>query len=442
MLMYFCVHSALDPMLALSRVSLRLFRMRFRFRLLLIVLLLALASRGIADETNYEFGGHIKGRVTGQAFPDNSEFRQLAGATALDIESDLRLNVEVRSGQWSLDAAYQLFAGYGDRIDAAGLLPGGGLPDDQRRLFDLTSAMDDDGKFVALHRLDRLWVGYTSDRTVIRLGRQALSWGNGLIYAPMDLVNPFDPAAVDTEYKAGDDMLYAQYLRSNGHDVEFAHVVRRDVVSRDAEFGESATAIKYHGLVGEAEFDLLVAKNYGDTTLAVGGNTSIGGAVWRGDAVFTDTASGVKLQLVTSLSYSWMWRGKNVSGVLEYYFDEFGQKDGEYDALSLEQNTELFNRLTRGQSFTIGRQYVGGALTVEMTPLWILAPTLFANVEDRSALVQIVTRNSLSEDMEFIGALNIPLGPNGSEYGGIASTMPGQFLSTDASVFAQLAWYF
>ena len=36
--------------------------------------------------------------------------------------------------------------------------------------------------------------------------------------APMDLMNPFDPATIDTEYKAGDDMLYFQYLQDGGND--------------------------------------------------------------------------------------------------------------------------------------------------------------------------------------------------------------------------------
>ncbi len=57
-------------------------------------------------------------------------------------------------------------------------------------------------------------------------------------------------------------------------------------------------------------------------------------------------------------------------------------------------------------------------------------------------MLQITTRNNLREDMEFIGALNIPLGPDGSEFGGISLDMPDLFLSTDASLFAQLAWYF
>ncbi len=416
-----------------------------RFLYALFVVAVALPGAALPQETEYDFGGHIKGRLLGQSFPENSAFNQLLGSSALNVESDLRLNFEASKGRWSFDAAYQLFAGYGDRINPAGLLPGGlgnRLPNDDHRFFDLTHVIDDDGKFVALHRLDRLSIGYANDKAVVRLGRQALSWGNGLIFSPMDIVNPFDPTQVDTEYKAGDDMLYAQYLRDNGDDIQFSYVARRNIISGDLESDQSTAAVKYHGIVGDGEYDLLVARNYGETTLAVGGNRSIGGAIWRGDIVVTDAASGSKVQLVTNLSYSWVWGGKNVSGVVEYYFDEYGQKDDQYDSRSLAQNPELLRRLARGQSFTIGRHYVAGGLMIEMTPLWILTSNLFANAEDGSALLQIVTRNNLSEEMEFIGALNIPIGPDGSEYGGIALDTPGVFLSTDASLFAQLAWYF
>ena len=75
----------------------------------------------------------------------------MLGSSSLDIESDLRLNFEARKGGWSFDAAYQLFAGYGDRVNATGFLPGGAinrLPNDDRRFFNLTSVIDDSGKFV------------------------------------------------------------------------------------------------------------------------------------------------------------------------------------------------------------------------------------------------------------------------------------------------------
>jgi hypothetical protein len=258
----------------------------------------------------------------------------------------------------------------------------------------------------------------------------------------MDIVNPFDPTTVDTEFKFGDDMFYGQFLRGNGDDIEVAHVFRRDPATGDPESYVATTAIKYHGFAGEAEYDLLLAENHDDVTVGIGGNRSVGGAVVHGDVVWADTPSGSRLQLVTNLSYSWVWGGKNMSGVIEYYFSEFGQKSGNYDIDSLTQNVELTKRLERGEVFTLGRNYLAGGVTIELTPLWMLTPNLFANLDDGSALLQVVTRNSLSDNAEFLGALNLPIGPSGTEFGGIEAGMPGVYFSSDFSLFAQIAWYF
>lgn len=401
-----------------------------------------------AEEANFEIDGHVKIRLLADWFSDDSFFNQLAGRSALDVESDLRLNFGASKGAWSFDAAWQVFAGYGDRIEFNRTIPGdvnffgNGLANDDRRLFDLTSVIEEDGKFAALHRLDRVSFEYASEKTVLRIGRQAISWGNGLIYSPMDIVNPFDPTAVDTEYKSGDDMFYGQHLLDNGDDVQAAFVFRRDVVSGDPESDQGTSAVKYHGFAGESEFDVLVAEHYGETIIGIGGNHSFGGMVWRGDALLSDAESGGKVQLVTNLSYSWVWHGKNVSGVIEYYFNEFGLKDGRYDLTSILQNTELLERLARGETSTLGRNYLAGGLTIELTPLWLITPNWFWNLDDGSALLQLVSTNNLSQNVDFLGALNVPLGPSGSEFGGVATDVAGLYLSTDLSVFAQIAWYF
>ena len=44
--------------------------------------------------------------------------------------------------------------------------------------------------------------------------------------------------------------------------------------------------------------------------------------------------------------------------------------------------------------------------------------------------------------MSLLGSINIPLGGNGTEFGGIESGVPGRYLSRGAGVFAQIAWYF
>jgi hypothetical protein len=373
-------------------------------KLLVTTMLMLFFGAASAQEGDIDLVGHTKLRLVGQGFDESSLFHDIAGSSSLDAAAELRLNLSFAREGWALQADYQLVAAHSEFLPA-------GLPTDEQRLFDLTHTLHDGGEEAALHRLDRFWVGYTGTRTVVRMGRQALSWGNGLFFTPMDLVNPFDPTVIDTEYKTGDDMLYAQYLRDNGDDLQAAVVFRRDPSTGDADQDAGTAALKYHGFAGETEYDLLLAEDRGDTVIGVGGVRSVGGAVVRADLVVTDAPGETITEFVANLSYSWVWAEKNVSASAEYYYDD--------------ENS-----------------YVAGSLMIEMSPLWLLTPTVIANADDPSALLQLVTRYSLSDNMSFLGSLNIPVGAEGTEYGGPESGLPGRFLSFEYGVFAQLAWYF
>ncbi len=400
----------------------------------ILLLALFLAAPAGAEELRHETGGHGKLRTVGQWFPDDSLYRDVVGSSALDVAGELRLKLNGRMGRWTFDTAWQLVG------LSADTLPLSGLPDDDRRLFDLTDVIDESRNEALLHRLDRLWLGYASESTVLRFGRQALSWGSGLFYAPMDLVNPFDPAAIDTEYKTGDDMLYLQYLRSSGDDVQAAWVLRRNPLSGSVKNDEATIAMKYHGFAGQGEYDVLVAQSYGDRVVGIGAGRGIGGAVWAADLVVTDTDLDTYAQFVTNVAYSWTWRDKNMSGMLEYYYNGFGQ--GRYDPASLAANPDLLGRISRGELFGVGRHYVAGSVMIEMSPLWLLTPMLLANVEDPSALLQLVSSYSLDDNLTLLGSLSAPLGATGSEFGGIEAPVAGRYLSSDGGIFLQLAWYF
>jgi hypothetical protein len=204
---------------------------------------------------------------------------------------------------------------------------------------------------------------------------------------------------------------------------------------------QATVAAKYHGLAGGSEYDLLVARHYDDAVLGLGGTWSPGGAVLRGDLVVTDTDTDTYLQVVANWSYSWTWRGRNMSGALEYHFNGFGQHDGRYNPASLAANPDLLVRVARGETFTLGRHYLAGSVLIEMSPLWTVTPTVLANIADPSALLQIVTSRSLSDNVTFLGSVNVPVGPSGSEFGGIDAGN-GLYLSSGPGVYAQLAWYF
>ncbi|MGB5518533.1 MAG: hypothetical protein WBO73_08725 [Gammaproteobacteria bacterium] len=419
--------------------------MRMIRDLLLCAMVCALSASAVA-ETDLFKGGHAKYLFLLNTFPDDSLFREVIGTPSVDHFGDLRLKFGWQQDGVKLVTDYQLLAGQGDGFILANNLPGDVLvpqriPTDQFRLMDLTHLITQDNDSVLAHRLDRLYVDITGTRAVARIGRQAVSWGNGLIYTPMDFFNPFDPAAVDKEYKTGDDMLYGQYLRQNSDDMQAVWVFRRDL-NGDVSSDVDSLAAKYHGFVSDKEYDLLLARHFDDDILGIGGIANVGGAIWRGDITYTDTQTDDVFSLVTSLSYSWVGWGYNISGILEYFHNGFGIADGDYSPDALVGYPDLIERIVRGELFTLGRDYLVASAMMEITPLWLLTPNLFINANDGSMLAQLVNTYDFKQDWRILTALALPVGPAGTEFGGIQSSVPGKTYSTGLSLFVQLAWYF
>lgn len=398
-----------------------------------------------ADEAKFS-GGHAKYLFLLNSFPENSLFLDFVETPATDHNADIRLKFDWRGDKVSLVTDYQLIAQHGDRITLASELPGATvipnpMQSDDNRLFDLTRVIKQDNNTILAHRLDRLYIDATGSNTVVRFGRQAVSWGNGLVYTPMDFFNPFDPAAVDKEYKTGDDMLYGQYLQANGNDLQAVWVIRRND-NGEVTSDVNSVAAKYHGFIGNNEYDLLLAEHFDDTIIGLGGIVDISGALWRGDIILTKTETENITSLVTSLSYSWTGWGRNINGIIEYFYNGFGQSNGDYSPVALENNPDLVKRLIRGELFTLGRQYVVASAVVEITPLWILTPNVFINASDHSLLAQLVSTYDLKQNWQLLAALSIPAGAAGTEFGGIDSGVADKQLSTELNLFAQLAWYF
>ena len=391
-------------------------------------------------------GGHTKLRWLGSSYPDDSAYREVFGDVADDEYADLRLKFSGSYHKLSIHADYQLIAQWGDSLDLPGdsnsllLLPPS-LPDDDQRWWDLTDTISDNQSRGAVQRLDRLNVGYTGDNAVLRVGRQAVSWGNGLIYNPVDFFNPFNPAAVDTEYKLGEDMVYGQYLLGSGSDWQGVVVQRRDREGR-ATSEQRTTALKFHSFGLDAEYDLLLAENFNEFIAGLGGVSNVGEAVLRGDITLTDARDGWVTSLVANWSWSWVWGGYNATVVLEYYYNGFGLAEDDYTPENILADRDLAQRLERGELYTIGRHHMAGSMLVELAPLVNVTTNLFANLEDGSALTQVVLEWDLAQNWQFLASAAVPLGSSGTEFGGIDTGIDDLTLAVGPSLLAQLAWYF
>jgi hypothetical protein len=122
--------------------------------------------------------------------------------------------------------------------------------DDDRRLMDLTHTIKEEDSWFLLQRLDRLYLALNRQWGAVRVGRQAVTWGNGFIFNPMDLFNPFPPTAIDRDYKVGDDMINAQFSLSQIGEGQLLYVARRNPDNNKVESDQASVAGKLHFAAG------------------------------------------------------------------------------------------------------------------------------------------------------------------------------------------------
>ena len=359
----------------------------------------------------WEYGGHLKYTFNDTEYPTASLGSSLGGERQISQGINTRLLFSARRDLWSFETHYELSALHSNSNSLTV-----GQDPDQRRWFDLSHVFEDDSNDYMLHRLDRLSLAYTDESLVMRLGRQAVSWGNGLVFHPMDIFNPFQPIAIDKDYKSGDDMLYGQWATEKGNDWQMILLPRRDVTG-EIEQAESSLAFKYHGISGSSDVDVLLAQHYDQPMIAIGYSRPVGEALWRVDITRSrsDSDGGVT-SVVSNMDYSWLWSGHNVYGFIEYYHNGFGQ-----NTIGPGLDSELLTRIERGELFALGKNYLSAGLQIELHPLLIFSPSLIVNLHDHGGMLPLTLNYSWQENLQLTLTGIISYGDSESEYDGYYS---------------------
>lgn len=396
------------------------------------------------------FKGELKLQGLAVDTPSDSLSRSLGIGSHTDSALNLRLMGDGRlEPGWSWDAAWLLELRQGEGIALDRRLfaydPAYYAPFERRNWWNLHHTFSDTGKRYAAHRIDRLSIAYSGEHAVLRLGRQALTWGGGLVFHPMDLFNPFPPNAVDTEYKPGADMLYGQWLFDSGADLQGVVTPRRDPLTRRLETDQSAAGLKWHGFLGAEQqygYQLLLARNYGSDLLGIALSGSLGGATWSAEAVPTRPADGgLRTSWLANLQYAWRCFARNCNGYAEVFHSGFGVGGSGSTLADLPQ--PLNRRLARGELFTVSHDYLALGLTLEWTPLLDIKPLLIANLDDRSGLLVAQAVRSLSDNASLTLAVQSGIGPSGTEYGGLETAAgSGVYLAPERYLYGRIDWYF
>ena len=405
------------------------------------VLLLLTTTASAAD-----FGGRIKLDAIGYDAGVDTPEAALGYQRSSEVAGQLRLEMNQDYRQWKFEAAWQLDAHHGSAVERdnaiAANYPALATADTDTDYWDLDNTITDSNSNRSSQRIDRLNLSYSSNAFVVRLGRQALTWGGGLVFHPMDLVNPFQPVATDTAYKRGTDIAYLQWLLEDGSDIQLVSVPHKQRNSNDPD-GDKATQAVFASLTGDTlQWSLLLAQDRADTVLGIGASGPWGGAVWNLEAVPTYLDNhGTRTSVLFNISQAGTFIARNITTFAEFYHNGFGESGSDYSLSDL--SPELLARLERGQQFVTGRDYVTAGATWEWTPLLQLLPTLVINLHDHSGLFDLQLSRSLGNDTALKAGLRIGAGGRGSEFGGLElASNTGQYLAAPDQVFVRLEVFF
>ncbi len=353
--------------------------------------------------------------------PNSDLQRDATGNPATDGNLDLRLLYRRELSNWELIVDHSTIglAGDGFEFNESGRF--GALDqtptDDDFRALELTWTLERDDRYRVYHRFDRLAVRYRADDWNFTLGREAVSWGSGKVFNPLDLFAPFAPTTVDRDYKPGQDLAMFDRRLANG-DIQLLGVFRRDGEGgRDTD--ENSYGGKWHRFLGGSEIEVSLARHFRDDVGALSLRHPLGGALIQGDAVWTrlDEEDDTKFSLVVNMDYSFTLAERTTYVFAEYFHNGFGRDDKPVDLARL--SNALVDRLQRGEIFTLMKDYFAVGGSYQWHPLLVQNLTGFVNLEDGSGLLQTNFAYEPGDQQRLEAGLTLTRGDRGDEYGRI-----------------------
>ncbi len=264
--------------------------------------------------------------------------------------------------------------------------------------WDLEDDYLDRGSVFARQRLYRGFVTLNAPVADFLIGRQRVAWGSGRFWSPTDLLNPFNPIAVEREERTGADAVLVQRNLGPLSRLSFVYAPQRDA--------PSSRAVQYRTNVANTDVALMLGEFRGDRVVGLDIVGRIGEGGLRLEAARTDTEIGSDFtRAVAGFDYAFQ---NTVTLTFEYYYNGQGSSDARaYD----------FTRLHAGLIQNVGRHYVGAQAKYDLTPLLRWDNVLIVNTDDRSRFFAPSLTYSITANLDWSGGVQLFGGTDGSEYG-------------------------
>ncbi len=250
------------------------------------------------------------------------------------------------------------------------------------------------------YAFDRVLYRQRFDHYTVGLGRQAIDWGSGRFWQPLNAFGAFAPTDLDTDYKPGIDALIIDAYPSAFSSLTGVYVL----APKDNAELENSSAVHYRRQVGElSELSLLAGSVIGNRVVGGAFESAWEGMGWR--------VEGVHYALEQSDENAFFW----IAGIdyqfedgtliaAEWYDNSRGAtKENELSAMSADP------LVVYGLQQHLGRHILGISLQRDLTPLLKGSYTFLAgalrdeeNRQHASLLHQLNLTYSVSNESDLL----------------------------------------
>ena len=256
---------------------------------------------------------------------------------------------------------------------------------------------------VVRQRLFRAFTIIDAGRIVWTIGRQRIVWGTGFAWNPTDLLNPFDPGAIELSERGGIDAIHGS--------IALGPLSRLEIVAAASDrSGDYQYAVRTGANL--RQYDVNIVGGFFGRRKALGGDFAgyVGGAGIRGELAWVSPDAGPDyVRAVLNADYTIQ---PGIYVLSEVYYNG-------------RQSAGL------GEAFGTGPWYGAFTAAAPVTPLLGITAYGLVNLSDGSALCGPAITLSLAQALELQAAAYVFAGRSSSEFG-----------RQPHAVFAALQWYY
>jgi len=290
-------------------------------------------------------------------------------------------------------------------------------------------------------------VGYEVDRavykqrfknTTVSLGRQAIDWGSGRFWQPLNVFGSFSPTDLDTDYKPGIDATRIDWFPTNFSSLTAVYTL--SAKNNSTVDNTVSAAIYYKSQAGEqSEFSLLAGTVIDNPVFGASFESAWSGIGWRLEARQTNfkTSNENTLFWIAGLDYQF------TNGTLltaEWYENSRGAENA--GSLS---NLQTDTYIKYGLQQHLSRRVLGFSLSKEITPLfnggYILLASPIKNTDGQqttSLLHQLNLTYSVSNESDILVSYLLANGQGLN----LSGKTQSEFGHIPASLAMRLRFYF